>query len=362
MPDLPPSPAAEAAVPVEPPPEPTVRPDPPPPVVAPAVPAPAPAPPAATSPAPPPDVPLAAPPAPPPPVEPEPLARPRPRPRPPGCPRSRIFRRRSKRCRWPTPARRERHVSWNCPGSSPSPTRRVAWGRPPPPSTWVRRWRKSGLRVLVVDLDPQGNASTGLGINPRDVSASIYDVLMHDTPALDAVEPTSLKNLFVIPATLDLAGAEIELVPAFSRELKLKRALEAVRDGVRRRAHRLPTFARPADRERPGRGRRRDRADPVRVLRPRGSGPAPAERGARPLEPQRLARRARDHPHHVRRPDPAGRAGRDRGAGALRRQGLQDRRSPDGAPGRGAVVRPAGDRVRLDVARRHRHIGIWRKR
>jgi chromosome partitioning protein len=86
-----------------------------------------------------------------------------------------------------------------------------------------------GLRVLVVDLDPQGNASTGLGINPRDVGASIYDVLMHDTPPLDAVEPTSLKNLFVIPATLDLAGAEIELVPAFSRELKLKRALDTVR-------------------------------------------------------------------------------------------------------------------------------------
>jgi chromosome partitioning protein len=86
-----------------------------------------------------------------------------------------------------------------------------------------------GLRVLVVDLDPQGNASTGLGINPRDVNASIYDVLMQDTPALDAVEPTSLKNLFVIPATLDLAGAEIELVPAFSRELKLKRALDVVR-------------------------------------------------------------------------------------------------------------------------------------
>jgi chromosome partitioning protein len=88
---------------------------------------------------------------------------------------------------------------------------------------------ESGLRVLVVDLDPQGNASTGLGINQRDVGASIYDVLMQDTPALDAVEPTSLKNLFVIPATLDLAGAEIELVPAFSRELKLKRALDVVR-------------------------------------------------------------------------------------------------------------------------------------
>jgi chromosome partitioning protein len=87
-----------------------------------------------------------------------------------------------------------------------------------------------GYRVLVVDLDPQGNASTGLGINPRDVASSTYDVIMSDTPALDSVEPTSLKNLFVLPATIDLAGADIELVAAFSRELRLRRALEPVRD------------------------------------------------------------------------------------------------------------------------------------
>jgi chromosome partitioning protein len=88
---------------------------------------------------------------------------------------------------------------------------------------------EAGFRVLVVDLDPQGNASTGLGINPRDVETSVYDVIMTDAPALDCVEPTSLKNLFVLPATIDLAGAEIELVSAFSRELKLRRALDAVR-------------------------------------------------------------------------------------------------------------------------------------
>jgi chromosome partitioning protein len=88
---------------------------------------------------------------------------------------------------------------------------------------------EAGYRVLVVDLDPQGNATTGLGVSPRDVETSIYDVLMNDVPALDVVEPTSLKNLFVVPATLDLAGAEIELVPAFSREQKLRRALEVVR-------------------------------------------------------------------------------------------------------------------------------------
>ncbi len=87
-----------------------------------------------------------------------------------------------------------------------------------------------GFRVLVVDLDPQGNATTGLGLNTRDLQASMYDVILHDTPIEDCVEATSVRNLFVAPASLDLAGAEIELVPAFSRELKLKRALEEVRE------------------------------------------------------------------------------------------------------------------------------------
>ncbi len=87
-----------------------------------------------------------------------------------------------------------------------------------------------GFRVLVVDLDPQGNASTGLGINHRSVQGSVYDVLMNDAAVEDCVEPTSVRNLFVVPATIDLAGAEIELVPAMSREFKLRRALEQVRD------------------------------------------------------------------------------------------------------------------------------------
>lgn len=87
-----------------------------------------------------------------------------------------------------------------------------------------------GYRVLVVDLDPQGNASTGLGINPRSLQTSMYDVILHETPIDDCVEATSVRNLFVAPASLDLAGAEIELVPAFSRELKLRRALDEVRD------------------------------------------------------------------------------------------------------------------------------------
>jgi len=89
---------------------------------------------------------------------------------------------------------------------------------------------EGGFRILVVDLDPQGNATTGLGLNPRDVGGSVYDVIMNDTSIEDCVEPTTLKNLFIAPATIDLAGAEIELVPAMSRELKMRRAVDAVRD------------------------------------------------------------------------------------------------------------------------------------
>jgi len=87
-----------------------------------------------------------------------------------------------------------------------------------------------GYRTLVVDLDPQGNASTGLGVNTRAIESSMYDVLLADTPLEDCIEGSSVRNLFVAPASLDLAGAEIELVPAFSREMKLRNALNAVRD------------------------------------------------------------------------------------------------------------------------------------
>jgi chromosome partitioning protein len=87
-----------------------------------------------------------------------------------------------------------------------------------------------GQRVLIVDLDPQGNASTGLGIENRGLETSMYHVLMQDVPLENCIEPTDVKGLFVAPASLDLAGAEIELVPAFSRETRLRRAIAAVLD------------------------------------------------------------------------------------------------------------------------------------
>jgi chromosome partitioning protein len=87
-----------------------------------------------------------------------------------------------------------------------------------------------GLRVLVIDLDPQGNASTGLGLNIRELDATMYDVLLDDVPIEDCIEPSEVRNLFVAPANLDLTGAEIELVSAMSRELKLRMALESIKE------------------------------------------------------------------------------------------------------------------------------------
>lgn len=85
-----------------------------------------------------------------------------------------------------------------------------------------------GHRVLVVDLDPQANATTGLGIDPFSGGVSTYDVLLQNGSLRESIVPTQVKNLWVAPSTLDLAGAEIELVPAFNRERRLDSALSTV--------------------------------------------------------------------------------------------------------------------------------------
>jgi chromosome partitioning protein len=86
-----------------------------------------------------------------------------------------------------------------------------------------------GKKVLLVDIDPQGNATSGVGIEKADVEECIYDVLVEDVAAHQIVLPTAVENLYVLPATIQLAGAEIELVPTISREIRLKRALDAIR-------------------------------------------------------------------------------------------------------------------------------------
>lgn len=86
-----------------------------------------------------------------------------------------------------------------------------------------------GRRVLLVDADPQGNATTGIGIDKKSVDGCIYDVLLKSATVEQVTHPTTVAGLAVAPATLNLAGAEIELVSALSREQRLKFALEPVR-------------------------------------------------------------------------------------------------------------------------------------
>ncbi|MCP4868003.1 MAG: ParA family protein [Proteobacteria bacterium] len=83
-------------------------------------------------------------------------------------------------------------------------------------------------RVLLVDMDPQGNASSGLGINKSEVERSIYDVLCNDVPLAEVIVPTDLPWLSVAPANSDLVGAEIELTSAMAREHRLDDALKTV--------------------------------------------------------------------------------------------------------------------------------------
>ncbi|KWX79422.1 sporulation initiation inhibitor Soj [Paenibacillus riograndensis] len=86
-----------------------------------------------------------------------------------------------------------------------------------------------GKRVLLVDIDPQGNTTSGVGINKADVANCIYDILINETNPQETILETQIEGLHIIPATIQLAGAEIELVSTISRELKLKKALNAVK-------------------------------------------------------------------------------------------------------------------------------------
>ena len=88
---------------------------------------------------------------------------------------------------------------------------------------------EKGRRVLLVDIDPQGNASSGLGCAAKH-RRSVYDVLMGETPAKDAIQATKFGPLSLLPSSIQLAGAEIELVAMPGRETLLKNALEPVKD------------------------------------------------------------------------------------------------------------------------------------
>ncbi len=98
-----------------------------------------------------------------------------------------------------------------------------------------------GMRVLLVDLDPQGNATSGLGLSKEHGGQGTYDVLCKGAPLKNAMHKTHIKKLSVLPANSDLAGAEVELVGREHREFALRKVLEG---GRPRRSHnRLPAVA-----------------------------------------------------------------------------------------------------------------------
>ena len=87
---------------------------------------------------------------------------------------------------------------------------------------------ESGKKVLIIDLDPQSNTTTGLGVSTKDLNSSIYQVIIEENTASETIMSVGIKNLYLLPSNLELAGAEIELVTAFSREQRLTRALDEV--------------------------------------------------------------------------------------------------------------------------------------
>lgn len=87
-----------------------------------------------------------------------------------------------------------------------------------------------GCKILMVDIDPQGNATSGSGVDKGDVDECVYDVLVDEVEIEKVIHSSAIENLDVVPSAIQLAGAEIELVSTISREVRLKRALEKVKD------------------------------------------------------------------------------------------------------------------------------------
>ncbi len=88
----------------------------------------------------------------------------------------------------------------------------------------------TGKKILLIDADPQGNATSGIGIDKSKVVNSLYNVLLNQKPISETIIPTQVENLSIIPSNLDLTGAEVELVGAIGRDFRLKKAIAQVSD------------------------------------------------------------------------------------------------------------------------------------
>jgi chromosome partitioning protein len=85
---------------------------------------------------------------------------------------------------------------------------------------------KAGHKVMLIDLDPQANATSGIGVNKHDIQKSTYHILLEEAKLAEIIQKTAIDNLMLAPSNLDLTGAEVELVGALGREYRLKRALQ----------------------------------------------------------------------------------------------------------------------------------------
>ncbi len=90
----------------------------------------------------------------------------------------------------------------------------------------------SGKKVLLIDADPQGNATSGIGIDKTKITTSLYQALLEQKTLQEIIIPTQVENLLIVPSNLDLTGAEVELVGALGREYRLKKALESIKDSL----------------------------------------------------------------------------------------------------------------------------------
>ena len=201
-----------------------------------------------------------------------------------------------------------------------------------------------GLRVLLVDLDPQGNLTMSQGLNPDTIERSMFDVLVHKLPIGETIHHCEVD---LAVSSIDLAGAELALSSMIGRERALEKALAPVRDRLRLHPDRHAAVARAAHDQRARRRRRRDRAGAVRV--PLAARPRAAREHARddPREPEPARRDLRDPADDVRRADAALEGGGRDPRGELRRARLphpdpQDHplRGGAGEGQLGAQVRP----------------------